>query len=190
MFDSEGGELCDFLITHCATNLELVRHGDVEDFLERLRDKSGFQLMKEALTRFGRKTNYILFAALLDSISKLYGEIQNMLHDDINISKDKAERLSGWEITVDKLEHKKKINRERQEKTKAIVDRYFWDTGIIRRMLHRVVLDYMVSCDEFDPRRSDSFYKLQKLTLQKIDELKNITEKIQQQIVEEFDDEF
>lgn len=184
------GSLDPYINTAYSNTLGDFGDGDVEDFLERLRDKSGFQLMKEALTRFGRKTNYILFAALLDSISKLYGEIQNMLHDDINISKDKAERLSGWEITVDKLEDKKKINRERQEKTKAIVDRYFWDTGIIRRMLHRVVLDYMVSCDEFDPRRSDSFYKLQKLTLQKIDELKNITEKIQQQIVEEFDDEF
>ena len=71
----------------------------------------------------------------------------------------------------------------------GIVRRFRGDDGIIRKEAEAAVKDFLDSVGRISPDTSDAFDKLEKASLSKIDQFKDLTERLQKEMVEEFDKE-
>lgn len=164
--------------------------GDATDFIKKLQEKSRFEQIYEALEIFGRKAHYILLAALLESISNLYGKLWNDMNSRIDMFAQKAE---------DPLELAKKIAEVKQDLdviqnkmsrgVDGVVRRFRGDSGIIRTAAEAAVEDFLASVGKIAPDASDAFNKLERLSLEKIDQFKTLTDRLQHQVIAEFDKE-
>ena len=164
--------------------------GDATDFIMKLQEKSRFEQIYEALEIFGRKAHYILLAALLESISNLYGKLWNDMNSRIDMFAQKAE---------DPLELAKKIAEVKQDLdviqnkmsrgVDGVVRRFRGDSGIIRTAAEVAVEDFLASVGKIAPDASDAFNKLERLSLEKIDQFKTLTDRLQHQVIAEFDKE-
>ena len=70
----------------------------------------------------------------------------------------------------------------------GVVRRFRGDEGIIRTEAEAAVKDFLVSVGKIAPDSSDAFNQLERLSLKKIDQFKELTEKVQHQAVTEFDE--
>ena len=71
----------------------------------------------------------------------------------------------------------------------AVVRRFRGDSGIIRTEAEEAVNDFSASVGKIAPDASDAFNKLERLSLQKIDQFKELTNRLQHQVIAEFDKE-
>ena len=71
----------------------------------------------------------------------------------------------------------------------GVVRRFRGDNGIIRSEAESAVKDFLASVGKIAPDSSDAFNQLERLSLKKIDQFKELTEKVQHQVVSEFDEE-
>lgn len=162
--------------------------GDAIDFIKKLQEKSRFEQIYEALEIFGRKAHYILLAALLESIGNLYGKLWNDMNSRIDMFAQKAE---------DPLELAKKIAEVKQDLdviqnkmsrgVDGVVRQFRGDSGIVRTEAEAAVEDFLASVGKIAPDASDAFNKLERLSLEKIDQFKALTDRLQHQVVAEFD---
>ena len=184
------GKLDDFVVKAYWDTNGLSGNGDTDDFIKNLQDKSRFKKIYEALDVFGRKAHYLLLAALLDSINKMYAKLWNDNNSRIDMFRQKAE---------DPMELAKKIATVKQDLdviqnkmsrgVDGIVRRFRGDEGIIRKEAEAAVKDFLDSVGKISPDASDAFDKLEKASLSKIDQFKELTEHLQKQMVKEFDEE-
>ena len=187
---SKAGTLDDFVKAAFLDTGGPFGDGDASDFIKKLQEKSRFEQIYESLEIFGRKAHYILLAALLESISNLYGKLWNDMNSRIDMFAQKAE---------DPLELAKKIAEVKQDLdviqnkmsrgVDAVVRRFRGDSGIIRTEAEEAVNDFSASVGKIAPDASDAFNKLERLSLQKIDQFKELTNRLQHQVIAEFDKE-
>lgn len=187
---SKEGTLDDFVKAAFLDTGGAFGDGDAADFIKKLQEKSRFEQIYEALEIFGRKAHYILLASLLESISNLYGKLWNDMNSCIDMFAQKAE---------DPLELAKKIAEVKQDLdviqnkmsrgVDAVVRRFRGDSGIIRNEADEAVKDFLTSVGKIAPDANDAFNKLERLSLEKIDQFKELTNRLQHQIISEFDKE-
>ena len=187
---SKEGTLDDFVKAAFLDTGGAFGDGDAADFIKKLQEKSRFEQIYEALEIFGRKAHYILLASLLESISNLYGKLWNDMNSRIDMFAQKAE---------DPLELAKKIAEVKQDLdviqnkmsrgVDAVVRRFRGDSGIIRNEADEAVKDFLTSVGKIAPDANDAFNKLERLSLEKIDQFKELTNRLQHQIISEFDKE-
>lgn len=187
---SKEGTLDDFVKAAFLDTGGAFGDGDAADFIKKLQEKSRFEQIYEALEIFGRKAHYILLASLLESISNLYGKLWNDMNSCIDMFAQKAE---------DPLELAKKIAEVKQDLdviqnkmsrgVDAVVRRFRGDSGIIRNEADEAVKDFLTSVGKIAPDANDAFNKLERLSLEKIDQFKELTNRLQHQVISEFDKE-
>ena len=184
------GTLDDFVTTAYAETNGLFGEGTIEDFINKLHEKSRFSQIYQSLEMFGRKAHYILLGSLLDSISRLYGKLCSDMDSRIEMFKQKAEdphelskKIAVVKQDLDVIEDKLRHGVD------GVVRRFRGDEGVIRSEASKALNDYLESVDKIAPKSDTAFSELEKLSLRKIDQFKELQERIQHQAVEEFDKE-
>lgn len=180
--------LDDFVVKAYEETNGIFGSGDAQDFIEKLKEKSRFRQVYDALNIFGRKAHYLLMAALLDSINNLYAKLWNDMNSRIDMFKQKAEdpielakKIANVKGDLDRIQNK--MSRD----VDGVVRRFRGDEGIIRTEAEKSVKDFLVSLEMIDPKSDDAFNQLEQLSLKKIDQFKKLTERVQHQVIAEFD---
>ena len=186
---NQNGTLDDFVTkAYFETNV-MFGSGDTQDFIEKLKEKSRFKQVYDALNIFGRKAHYILLAALLDSINNLYAKLWNDMNSNIDMFEQKAE--DPYELAKKIAEIKQELDIIQNKMSRGVdkvVDRFRGDEGIIRTEAEAAVKDFLASVGKIAPDSSDAFNQLERLSLKKIDQFKELTERLQHQVVAGFDE--
>ena len=182
------GKLDDFVKAAYLDTNTIFGEGD---FITVLHDKSRFDQVYQALEMFGRRAHYILLGSLLDSICKLYSKLWNDTDSQIKLFQQKAE---DPKIFANKIKNIKDELADIEEKTHCgvfiVTQRYTDDDdGIIRMEIEAAANDYSNAVEKIPPDSSDAFQQLERLCLKKIEQFKSLQEKIQQQMVKDFDEE-
>lgn len=162
---------------------------DTQDFIEKLKEKSHFRQVYDALNIFGRKAHYLLLAALLDSINNLYTKLWNDMNSRIDMFKQKAEDPTELAKKIAEVKQDLDIIQNKMGRgVDGVVRRFRGEEGIIRTEAEAAVKDFLASVGKIAPNSSDAFSQLERLSLKKIDQFKDLTEKVQHQVVLEFDE--
>lgn len=160
------------------------------DFIKRLQEKSRFVQIYHSLEVFGRKAHYILLAALLESVSKLYEKLWNDMNSRIDMFRQKAEDPTELAKKIAAVKQELDIIQNKMSRgVDGVVRRFRGDEGIIRVEADKAVDDFLSLVGKIAPDANDAFAKLEKLSLTKIDQFKVLTEQLQHQVVAEFDEE-
>lgn len=184
---NQNGTLDDFVAkAYFETN---GMFGDTQDFIEKLKEKSRFKQVYDALNIFGRKAHYILLAALLDSINNLYAKLWNDMNSRIDMFKQKAEDPTELAKKIAEIKQELDIIQNKMSRgVDGVVRRFRGDKGVIRTEAEAAVEDFLASVGMIAPDSSDAFNQLKRLSLKKIDQFKELTKKVQLQVVAEFDE--
>lgn len=184
------GTLDDFVVkAYYDTNL-FGTGGDMSDFIKNLQDKSRFSSIYQSLEVFGRKAHYLLLAALLDSINNMYAKLWNDNNSRIDMFRQKAEDPTELAKKIAEVKQDLDVIQNKMSRgVDGVVRRFRGDEGIIRKEAEVAVNDFLASVGKISPDASDAFDKLEKESLSRIDQFKSLTEKLQKQMVEEFDKE-
>lgn len=184
------GTLDDFVVKAYNDTNGLFGTGDTADFIKNLQDKSRFEGIYQALEIFGRKAHYLLLAALLDSINNMYAKLWNDNNSRIDMFRKKAEDPTELAKKIATVKQDLDVIQNKMSRgVDGIVRRFRGDQGIIREEAETAVKDFLDSVGKISADASDAFDKLEKTSLSKIDQFKNLTERLQKQMVEEFDKE-
>lgn len=184
------GTLDDFVVKAYNDTNGLFGTGDTTDFIKNLQDKSRFEGIYQALEIFGRKAHYLLLAALLDSINNMYVKLWNDNNSRIDMFRQKAEDPTELAKKIATVKQDLDVIQNKMSRgVDGIVRRFRGDDGIIRKEAEAAVKDFLDSVGRISSDTSDAFDKLEKASLSKIDQFKDLTERLQKQMVEEFDKE-
>lgn len=184
------GTLDDFVIRAYTEANGLFGAADPDDFVKKLKEKSRFAQIDYSLEVFGRQAHYILLAALLESISKLYSKLWNDMNSRIEMFRQKAEDPTelAKKIAIVKSELET-IQNKMSRGVSNVVRRFRGDNGIISVTAEKEVRDFCDAVGKIDPSSGNAFNQLESLSLQKIKKFEDLQEKLQQQMVAEFDEE-
>lgn len=187
----ESGNLDAFVAQEYYENKCLSRFSESSKFIDKLEEKARFKQVYDTLNIFGRKAHYILLASLLDSINNIYAKLWNDMNSRIELFREKAEDPKKLAKKVDKVTNELKVIKNKMLKGMHEIPRRFQgDEGIISRRINAAAADFLVSANNIGSNPSiDVFAQLEELSLNKIDEFKQLTEEIQHQVVVEFDKE-
>ena len=183
----QSGTLDDFVVT-AYSDITIFGSGNTQDFIDKLKEKSRFQQVYDALNSFGRKAHYILMAALLDSINNLYTKLGSDTNSKIDMYKQKAEDPTELAKKIAEIKQElDDINFKMYKEVDNVVQRFRGDDGIIRTTADAEKEDFKTSVGKIAPYSNNAFEQLENLSLKKIDQFKKLTETIQHQAVAEFD---
>ncbi len=186
---NENGTLDDFVTKAYFETNGMFGSGDTQDFIDKLKEKSRFKQVYDALNIFGRKAHYLLLAALLDSINNLYAKLWNDMNSRIDMFKQKAEDPTELAKKIAEVKQDLDIIQNKMSRgVDGVVRRFRGDEGIIRTKAEAAVEDFLASVGKIAPDSSDAFNQLERLSLKKIDQFKELTERVQHQVVAEFDE--
>lgn len=186
---NQNGTLDDFVLKAYFETNGMFGSGDTQDFIDKLKEKSRFKQVYDALNVFGRKAHYILLTALLDSINNLYTKLWNDMNSRIDMFKQKAEDPTELAKKIAEIKRELDIIQNKMGRgVDGVVRRFRGDEGIIRAEADIAVKDFLASVGKIAPNSMDAFNQLERLSLAKIDQFKTLTERIQHQVVAEFDE--
>lgn len=168
----------------------LFGSGDTEDFIEKLKEKSRFQQVYDALDLFGRKAHYILLANLLDLINRLYEKLYSDTNARIDMFKQKEENPNEFAKKIADIKQELEATQFKMNRgVDEIVRRFRGDEGRIKTAAAAGVKDFLKGVGEIYIDSEDAFEQLEWLCMEKIDQFKELQEDIQYQVVAEFDRE-
>ena len=184
------GKLDDFVTKAYTETNGLFGDGDNNDFINKLHEKSRFDAIYQALNTFGRKAHYILLAALLDSISTMYGKLWNDMNSRIDMFRQKAEDPTELAKKIAMVKQELDVLQNKMSKgVDNVVRRFRGDDGIIKTEGESAVIDFLSSVEKISADADDAFSRLESISLGKIDYFKELQERLQKQVVAEFDKE-
>jgi GTPase SAR1 family protein len=158
------------------------------DFIAKLQEKSRFNQIYNSLEVFGRKAHYILLGSLLDSICELYEKLWNDLNLQMNMFRQKAEDPTELAKKIANIKKElESINNKMYKGVNTVMRRFLGDEGVIRRDANKAVAHFKIQVAEVDASSSDAFSELENISISKIDEFKELTEKLQKNVVSECD---
>lgn len=160
------------------------------DFIEKLHEKSRFDSIYQALNTFGRKAHYILLAALLDSINSMYDKLENDMNSRIEMFKQKVQDPTELTQKIALVKQELDVLQNKMGRgVDNVVRRFRGDEGIIKTEAEGAVADFLSSVKEISPDADNAFSRLESISLEKIDYFKGLQERLQKQVVAEFDKE-
>ena len=184
------GTLDDFVINAYQVTSGPFATEDTIDFIKNLQDKSRFEGINQALEIFGRKAHYLLLATLLDSINNMYAKLCNDNISRIDMFCQKAEDPTKLAKKIATVKEELDVIQNKMGKgVDGIVRRFRGDDGIIRKEVEVAAEDFLNSVEKISADADDAFDKLEKASFSKIDQFKDLTERLQKQMVEQFDNE-
>ena len=187
---NQNGTLDDFVTKAYFETNGMFGSGDTQDFIEKLKEKSRFKQVYDALNIFGRKAHYILLAALLDSINNLYAKLWSDMNSRIDMFKQKAEDPTELAKKIAELKNDiLLIQNKMSTGVTNVVRRFRGEEGVIRREAEAEVKDFLELIGKINPDSESAFNELEKQTKAKIAHYEELTKQLQVQVVAEFDRE-
>ena len=187
---NQNGTLDDFVTKAYFETNGMFGSGDTQDFIEKLKEKSRFKQVYDALNIFGRKAHYILLAALIDSINNLYAKLWSDMNSRIDMFKQKAEDPTELAKKIAELKNDiLLIQNKMSTGVTNVVRRFRGEEGVIRREAEAEVKDFLELIGKINPDSESAFNELEKQTKAKIAHYEELTKQLQVQVVAEFDRE-
>ncbi|MEG0009375.1 MAG: dynamin family protein [Aeromonas sp.] len=184
---NENETLDDFVVKAYTETSGLFGNGD---FINNLKEKSRFVQIYNSLENFGRKAHYILLGALLNSIDNLYAKLWSDLNIQVDMFRQKAEDPTELAKKIAQVKQElDDINSKLYKGVDVVVRRFRGDDGLICKFAKEAVEDYMVNVSLIDKHSSNAFKELERQSIRKIDEFKQLTEDLQKMVVLECDKE-
>lgn len=184
------GTLDDFVTKAYTETNGLFGNGDINDFLNKLHEKSRFDQIYNSLETFGRKAHYILLAALLESINTMYSKLWNDMNSRIDMFRQKAEDPTELAKKIAEVKQDLDVIQNKLSRgVDGVVRRFRGEEGIIHKEAEAAVNDFLSSVGKIDPKSQEAFKLLEKTSIKKIDQFEELMERLQKQVVEEFDKE-
>lgn len=182
---SNAGKMEDFLKSAWAND---PFNPNPKDFISDLCDKSRFNQVSSALDSFGRKAHYILLSTLLDSICDLYTKLYTDLTFQIDMYQKKAENPAELARKIACIKQELDIlHRKMYDGVNKVANQFTGDEGVIRLEAGKAVEDFKKQVENIKDDSTDAFNELERQSIKKIDDFKSLTERLQKDVVSEFD---
>lgn len=162
--------------------------GDKEQLQEELRRISNFDVIDQALNRFGRKAQYIALSEFLGRILKMYGKIVISLKDKIENYSLKAEDPHKLAIKISETQAElTDIENRLNQKVDEITRKYggSGNKGLIQQEAEKVMAEFQEEIRRLDAESSGSIDTLEKISFRKVDSFIEFQERLQKNVVTE-----
>lgn len=164
-------------------------NNDKDEFITNLKQKSNFVQVENLLSTFGRKAHYILLAEFMGLLSDIYTRIIGDVNDNATRLKEKAEDPNELARKIGEIKTELEIIQEKMHKgLDKAVSKYTGEDNDIRKTAEKAAQDFKSQTEKINPNAADSFDELERQINYKIDEFKSLQQKLQKQMVSEFND--
>ena len=180
-------ELEDFVELSYFNTIGGYANGSMSDFISSLESKSRFRSVYSLLEKFGRKSHYILLKDVLKSIIRLYDGLYQEFDDQIQSLGKKVKNPNDIETKIKELEsEKERIENRIWRGTGDIKNNYIGDeNGKIKKAADTIVHEYKSNKALLNPEEEGSVDHLKSLSLETIEECKEISERIQRDVIKD-----
>ena len=162
---------------------------DRKAFLEKLKSVSQFDLIDRALERFARKAHFLNMQKFLEIMLRSVGVALSHAEQNINLTKIASEDLEKLRKQINKLNNEMlKLNISINETLDNIKGEYTGVDGKIETRADAVVNDLKNKIKSINPNAIDSVDTLEKMSFEKIDELRNFTKNLYGEVIKKCDD--
>lgn len=162
--------------------------GDKEQLLEELKRYSRFDVIDQALNKFGRKAQYIALSEFLGRILKMYGKMIISLRDKIDNYSLKAEDPHKLAVKISETQAElTDIENRLNQRVDEITLKYAGsgNKGLIQKEAERVMTEFREEIKKLDAESSGSIDTLEKISFRKVDSFVEFQERLQKNVVAE-----
>lgn len=162
--------------------------GDKEQLLEELKRYSRFDVIDQALNKFGRKAQYIALSEFLGRILKMYGKLIISLRDKIDNYSLKAEDPHKLAVKISETQAElTDIENRLNQRVDEITLKYAGsgNKGLIQKEAERVMTEFREEIKKLDSESSGSIDTLEKISFRKVDSFVEFQERLQKNVVAE-----
>ena len=162
--------------------------GDKDKLQEELKRLSNFDVVDQALNKFGRKAQYVALNEFLTRILKLYDKMAEVLKDNIDNYSLKAEDPNKLAVKISETQAELiDIENRLNEKADEIITKYGTtaNRGIIQQEAEKVMQEFRKEINELNESDSRSIDALEKISFRKVDAFIEFQDKLQKKIVAE-----
>lgn len=162
--------------------------GDKEQLLEELKRYSRFDVIDQALNKFGRKAQYIALSEFLGRILKMYGKMIVSLRDKIDNYSLKAEDPHKLTVKISETQAElTDIENRLNQRVDEITLKYAGsgNKGLIQQEAERVMTAFREEIKKLDAESSGSIDTLEKISFRKVDSFVEFQERLQKNVVAE-----
>lgn len=162
--------------------------GDKEQLLEELKRYSRFDVIDQALNKFGRKAQYIALSEFLGRILKMYGKMIVSLRDKIDNYSLKAEDPHKLAVKISETQAElTDIENRLNQRVDEITLKYAGsgNKGLIQQEAERVMTAFREEIKKLDAESSGSIDTLEKISFRKVDSFVEFQERLQKNVVAE-----
>lgn len=161
---------------------------DKEQLQAELKRISNFDVINQALNKFGRKAKYIALSEFLGRILKMYDKIYIGLRDKIENYSLKVEDPYKLAVKISEMQEElTDIENRLNERVDEISEKYASsvNNGIIQREADRVMAEFREEISKLDADDSESIDALEKASFRRIDSFIDFQNTLQKKVVAE-----
>ena len=162
--------------------------GDKDQLQEELKRISNFNLIDQALNKFGRKAQYIALSEFLGRILRLYGKMAVSLRDKIDNYSLKTEDPHKLAVKISETQAElTDIENRLNQTVDEITMKYggSGNKGIIQQEAEKVMKEFREEIKKLDADDSRSVDTLEKISFRKVDSFVEFQDKLQKNVVAE-----
>lgn len=184
---NDSKELEDFVQLSYFNTIGGYANGSMSDFISSLESKSRFRSVYSLLEKFGRKSHYILLKDVLKSIIRLYDGLYQEFDDQIQSLGKKVKNPNDIETKIKELESEKAwIENKIGHGIGTIQNKYIGDeNGIIKKAADKIEHMYESRKALLNSEEEGSVDCLKSLSVETIEECKEVSKKIQRAVIED-----
>lgn len=163
-------------------------YGDKEQLQKELKRISNFDVIDQALNKFGRKAQYIALSEFLGRILKMYEKMAVSLKDKIENYSLKAEDPNKLAIKISETQAElTDIENRLNEKVDEINFKYagMSNKGLIQQEAEKVMAEFRKEIKNLDAESSRSIDTLEKISFRKVDSFVEFQDRLQKNVVAE-----
>lgn len=162
--------------------------GDKEQLQEELKRISNFDVIDQALNKFGRKAQYIALSQFLARILKLYGKMAVSLREKIENYSLKAEDPHKLAVRISETQAELTDIENRLNETVDEITLKYGGTGnkgIIQQEAEKVIEEFRKEMSALNANDAGSIDALEKISFRKVDAFVKFQDELQKNIVAE-----
>lgn len=174
-------------LEHFVKGIWFDSNSDKFKFIDLLNETSNFKEIETALSTFGRKAHFIRISNTLEKLSKLFDSIKDSVDSDIASLNTKAEDPIKLALQIEEIQSKlDEIEGAIGEGLDKAVSKFNGNNGLISTIADKAAQEYLKEVRAIDPGAANSIDALNKCAFKKIKDYESLQEKLQKQVVEEF----
>lgn len=162
--------------------------GDKDNLQEELKRISNFNVVDQALNKFGRKAQYIALSEFLGRVLKMYSKLEEHLVGQIKANSLKAEDPKKLAVLIEETQREiKEIENRINEKVDEITKKYAGsgNRGYIWQEAEKVMGEFEEEIKKLDADASKSIDALEKAAFRKVDKFIEFQEQLQKKVIAE-----